>query len=228
MFTIFDALVSGAYYLVMGLTSALTPVMGGLSAAVAIVAFTACVRLALHPLSRRQAAAGRVRQALAPKVSELRDRHRDDPVKAYGEVNALYRDSGTSAFAGIGAGLLQLPFFSVVYRLFLSPAVGGHANLLLTHALFGVPLGARWLFSAAAFGPHGLVFLCLFVLLAAVAWWSSRLTPRTPGALGVVMRVLPFGTIAAAAYLPLAAGLYLLTTTAWSAAERGLLWGRPA
>jgi YidC/Oxa1 family membrane protein insertase len=228
VFTIFDAAVGVAYHLVTGLTSALTPLMGSMSAAVAIVVFTACVRLALHPLSRHQAAAGRAREALAPKVSELRDRHRDDPLRAHREVNAVYQEAGTSAFAGIGAGLLQLPFFSVVYRLFLSPAIGGHANLLLAHTLLGVPLGSRWLFAAGAFGPHGLVFLGLFVLLGVVAWWSSRLSAPAPGALGVVMRLLPFGTIAAAAYLPLAAGLYLLTTTTWSAAERTLLWNRPA
>ena len=34
---------------------------------------------------------------------------------------------------------------------------------------------------------------------------------------------MPFATLAAAAYVPLAAGLYLLTTTVWTAAERALL-----
>jgi YidC/Oxa1 family membrane protein insertase len=36
------------------------------------------------------------------------------------------------------------------------------------------------------------------------------------------MRVLPFATVAFAALVPLAAGLYLLTTTAWAAAERAV------
>jgi YidC/Oxa1 family membrane protein insertase len=36
------------------------------------------------------------------------------------------------------------------------------------------------------------------------------------------MRILPFATVAFAALVPLAAGLYLLTTTAWAAAERAL------
>ncbi len=173
--------------------------------------------------------AARARAAVAPAVAAVRERHRDDPLRAHREVTALYRESGTSAFAGLGAGLLQLPFFSVVYRLFLSPAIGGHANLLLTHTLLGVPLGTRWLFTAGALGPHGLAFLALFALLGAVAWQTSRRTEATPpGALGRVVRLLPFATIAAAAYLPLATGLYLLTTTAWSAAERAFLRGRPA
>jgi YidC/Oxa1 family membrane protein insertase len=228
MFAVLDGAVRVAYDLVTGLTSALHPLTGGLSAALAIVVFTAGVRLALLPLSRRQAAAGRARLRLAPQVEKLRERHRDDPLRAHQEMTALYRAEGTSMFAGIGPALLQLPVFTVVYRLFLSPAVGGHANLLLAHTLFGVPLGRRWLLSAGAFGPHGLVFLGLFALLALVAWWTSRrmYAGQTPpaGPLGPVLRLLPFGTVAVAAYVPLAAGLYLLTSTAWSAAERAVLW----
>lgn len=123
-------------------------------------------------------------------------------------------------FAGIGPALLQLPVFTVVYRLFLSPAVGGHANLLLAKTLFGVPLGTRWLVSAGAFGPHGLVFLALFVLLGTVASWTSRRMPAgqtlPAGPLGRTMRLLPFGTVLVAAYLPFTSGLYLLTSTAWT------------
>jgi YidC/Oxa1 family membrane protein insertase len=222
---VLDTAVRVAYDLVTGLTSVLTPVTGGLSAAVAIVVTTACLRLALLPLSRRQARTARLKLKLEPRVRELRERHREDPVRAQQEVTALYRSEGTSMWAGIGPALLQLPVFSVIYRLFLSPAIGGHANLLLTNTLLGTPLGERWLFGASAFGAHGLVFLALFAGLAAVAWWTTRtMRHQTPGPL---MRLLPFGTIAVAAYVPLAAGLYLLTTTAWTAAERATLWRTP-
>ncbi|WP_225848194.1 hypothetical protein [Streptomyces sp. HPF1205] len=39
---------------------------------------------------------------------------------------------------------------------------------------------------------------------------------------------LPFGTVVFAAFVPLAAGLYLPTTTAWTAAERWYLYREPA
>jgi YidC/Oxa1 family membrane protein insertase len=228
MFAPFDAVTRVAYDLVTGLTSALDPVTGGFSAAVAIIVFTAGVRLALLPLSRRQAEADRTRRRLTPEVERLRKRHRADPARALREVTALYRAEGTSMWAGIGPSLLQLPVFTVVYRMFLSPAIGGHANLLLAHTLFGTPLGARWLFAAGAFGPHGWVFLGLFALLAALAWWTShRMRDQPTTQLTRLMRVLPFGTVLFAAYVPLAAGLYLLTTTAWTAAERAILWRTP-
>lgn len=37
-------------------------------------------------------------------------------------------------------------------------------------------------------------------------------------------RILPFGAVVAAAFLPLAAALYLLLSTTWTAAERSILW----
>jgi YidC/Oxa1 family membrane protein insertase len=40
--------------------------------------------------------------------------------------------------------------------------------------------------------------------------------------MGALLRVLPFATVVVAAIVPLAAGLYLLTTTAWAAAERAV------
>jgi YidC/Oxa1 family membrane protein insertase len=43
---------------------------------------------------------------------------------------------------------------------------------------------------------------------------------------GGLTRVLPYLTIVIAAFVPLAAGLYLLITTAWTAAERTVLMRR--
>jgi len=147
--------------------------------------------------------------------------------------------------------LLQIPFFTVVYRLFLSGTVGGSPNLLLHQHLFGASLGSHWLAGAGPWSGQGLVFAAVFALLALVAWLSARAArrwgapapaqqPGVParqqgavarplgapaqqqGAVGFLMRILPFATVAFAALVPLAAGLYLLTTTAWAAAERAV------
>ncbi|MFE2148377.1 hypothetical protein ACFXA3_42880, partial [Streptomyces sp. NPDC059456] len=44
--------------------------------------------------------------------------------------------------------------------------------------------------------------------------------------IGGVLPLLSFGTLITAAVVPLAAGLYLVTTTAWSVAERAWLQHR--
>jgi YidC/Oxa1 family membrane protein insertase len=130
-----------------------------------------------------------------------------------------------------------------MYLLFRSPTVGGTANTLLTHDLLGVPLGAHWLSGAGPLGPasaQGAVFLGLFVLLAGLCWLSARLgrlmtaqatgtspAPGATGSPGLLVRALPYLTVVIAAFAPLAAGIYLLTTLAWSLGER-MLYSRSA
>jgi YidC/Oxa1 family membrane protein insertase len=237
--------VDAAYHLVSGLTGMLTPVLGGLAAVAAIVVFTMAVRLLLMPLSLR-ALRGQAAQArLAPQLAALRQRHGQQPERLQREMAALYRREGTSMFAGFGPLLLQWPFLSVMYLLFRSPTVGGTANTLLTHDLFGVPLGAHWLSGAGLASGQGVVFVGLFALLAALCWLSARLgrlmtaqaagispAPGAAGAAGatgrpgLLVRALPYLTVVIAAFAPLAAGIYLLTTLAWSLAER-MLYSRP-
>jgi len=229
--------VDAAYHLVSGLTGILTPALGGLAAVAAIVAFTMAVRLVLMPLSLR-ALRGQAAQArLAPQLVALRQRYGKQPERLQREMAALYKREGTSMFAGFAPLLLQWPFLSVMYLLFRSPTVGGTANTLLSHDLFGVPLGAHWLSGAGPLdlaSAHGVVFVGLFALLAGLCWLSARLgrlmmaqaTGASAGSPGLLVRALPYLIVVIAAFAPLAAGIYLLTTLAWSLAER-MLYSRP-
>jgi YidC/Oxa1 family membrane protein insertase len=232
--------VDAAYHLVSGLTVILTPVLGGLAGVAAIVVFTMAVRLLLMPLSLR-ALRGQAAQArLAPQLVALRQRYGKQPERLQREMAALYKREGTSMFAGFAPLLLQWPFLSVMYLLFRSPTVGGTANTLLTHDLLGVPLGAHWLSGTGPASAQGAVFLGLFVLLVGLCWLSARLgrlmtaqaTGTSPaqgaaGSPGLLVRALPYLTVVIAAFAPLAAGIYLLTTLAWSLAER-MLYSRSA
>ena len=79
---------------------------------------------------------------------------------------------------------------------------------------------------------HGLVCLGVFALLAGLCWLSVRLGrlmmaaqpagADAPG--GALIRVLPYLTVVIAAFVPLAAGIYLLTSTGWALAERSFFW----
>jgi YidC/Oxa1 family membrane protein insertase len=234
MSAFFGVPVDAAYHLVYALTNLFTPVIGGLAAVAAIVLFTAVVRLIVMPLSFR-ALRGQAAQArIAPQVAALRKRYAAAPERFQRELSALYKREGTSMFAGFGPVLAQWPVFSVLYLLFRSPVVSGGPNRLLSRDLFGVPLGSHWLSGASVLSAHGAVFAGVFVILAAVCWLSARVArrmsaaPATPeiggaaGTLGVVGKVLPYLTVVIAAFAPLAAGIYLVTSTAWSVAERKL------
>jgi YidC/Oxa1 family membrane protein insertase len=243
MLSLFGVPVDAAYHVVSAFAQVLAPVAGSLAAAAAIVAFTMTVRLLLLPLSYRGARGMASQARLLPQVQALQKRHARNPERLQREVADLYQREGTGRFAGCLPTLLQLPFFSVMYQLFRSAAIGGRPNGLLGHHLLGAALGSHWLSGAGVLSAQGAVFLGLFALLAIAAWVAARVARRAAppvppgsagspgsagqaaraGAAGLVTRVLPYTTVAVAAFMPLAAGLYLLTTTAWTAGERAIL-----
>ncbi|GAA2797771.1 membrane protein insertase YidC [Kitasatospora paracochleata] len=191
--------------------------------ALAIVLFTVAVRLALHPLARSAARGEKARARLAPRIEELRRTHKGRPEKLNAALAELYRTEQSSPFSGLLAAFAQIPFFSVMYRLFTTP------NDLLGHRLAGVPLGLH--VTEAHSAAQLAVFGVLYAALAAVGYVNFRRAARTPlpAAPGAaVLRYLAFGTVVFAAFVPLAAGLYLLTTSVWTSAERALLHREPA
>ena len=279
-----------AYHLVCWIAAILAPLTGGLATAAAIIAFTVLARLLLLPLSyfavRGSVRGEGARARLQPRIAELKRRHAKDPQRLQAELGALYRAEGSGMFGGFLPLLIQLPFFSVMYRLFTGHSVGGAPNTLLTHTLLAAPLGSHWLAGAGPLSAQGAVFAGLFALLAVVAVLAVRATrraapavspvpvtpargkgpagsapaasarrasatpapatrasatpvsatrasatpaPATPASLpggravSFVTWIIPFASLVTAAIVPLAAGLYLLTTTAWTLAERTVL-----
>ncbi|MER6682753.1 YidC/Oxa1 family membrane protein insertase [Streptomyces olivaceoviridis] len=228
--------------LVEHLADLLAPLFHASAAAAAIVLFTALVRLLVHPLSRAAARGRRARAALQPRIAALREKHAKDPQRLQRAVLDLHAEEKVSPLSGCLPSLLQLPAFFLLYHLFSSTTIGGETNGLLGHRLFTAPLGGHWtdaLADGGAFGPAGLVYLALFAGVLVVATVNYRRARRTlaeqpapagaggevPG-LGAVNRAVPFlsfFTLVTVAVVPLAAALYVVTSTAWSAAEQSLL-----
>src|SRR5436189_1573878 len=136
------------------------------------------VRLLVLPLGYYAFRGERARARLAPRVQELYRRHSRRPERLQRELSALYAGEGAGMFTGCLPALLQVPFFAVVYRLFLSGTIGGSPNVLLRQHLLGAPLGSHWLAGAGPWSGQGLVFAAVFALLALVAWLSTRAARR--------------------------------------------------
>ncbi|MFI0962353.1 YidC/Oxa1 family membrane protein insertase [Streptomyces sp. NPDC021080] len=236
-------------HLVEHIADLLQPLFHTSAAAAAIVLFTMLVRLLVHPLSRAAARGQRAQAALRPRIAELKKEHGKDREKFQKALMELHAEEKVSPLSGCLPSLFQMPAFFLLYHLFSSSTIGGEANTLLGHKLFAAPLGGRWadaLGDGGLFGPAGLVYLALFAVVTVVACFNyvrtKRTTPvaapvagedrsegeqATAAALASVGKIMPFMsffTLFTVAVVPLAAALYVVTSAAWSAVERAVLY----
>jgi YidC/Oxa1 family membrane protein insertase len=185
------------------------------STVLAIVALTVIVRLLLIPVGISQTKAEWTRRRLAPALKALQERYKKNPQKLQEKTLELYKSEGTSPFAGFGPALAQAPVLATVYTLFVRVSIDGHANALLAATLLNVPLGAHLVTGGL---PGLLIFLALLLIIAASALVTRRMQTVTGW-----MSWLPLIAVPFAAIVPLAAALYLATSTLWTLAERALL-----
>lgn len=240
-----SAFMSAFASLVGSLADLLQPLFQTASTAAAIILFTALVRLAVHPLSRAAARGQKARSRLQPQIAEIRKKHGKNPERMQKAIMELHAAEKVSPLSGCLPSLLQMPAFFLLYHLFSSSSIGGEPNALLSHDLLGAPLGGRWhdaLAHGGLFGGQGLVYLGLFAIVAAVATFNygrtkrqmaaNPMTPAGPdgqpvpgmGAMTRLMPLLSFFTLITVAVVPLAAALYVVTTTTWTAVERARLY----
>jgi YidC/Oxa1 family membrane protein insertase len=182
------------------------------------VLFTMSVRLLISPLSYLQIRGERRRAPLAPRLADLRRKHRDDPATLASETVGVVPGERRGPLAGLLPGLVQAPFFMIMYRVALEAPAG---------SLLGVPLSAHVFAGLPAFAV-------LLAIATALAWLSSRRirraaaisagpTSTAPRSAAALMHGLPFVAVPAVAWLPLAGALYLVTSMAWTVLERSLL-----
>lgn len=228
-------LLDAAYGGLAGLSSLLEPLAGASAAALAVVLVTLLVRTLLIPVGVSQAKAEQTRARLAPRLRELQRRHKKNPERLQKEMLELYRSENTSPFAGMLPVLAQAPVVGILYTLFIRPDIAGHENDLLTHDLFGAPLGTSLV--SAVFGGTAtpetlLVFGALIAAMLAAADMTRRVfrptqvdenSPLSSPTMLRVTSALHYLTAVFAVFVPLAAALYLTVTVVWTLVQRMLL-----
>jgi len=226
-------LLDAAYRGLAGLSDLLDP-LSTASAALAVVLVTLLVRALLIPVGISQAKAEQTRARLAPQLRALQQKHKKNPEKLQAAMLDLYRRENTSPFAGMLPVLAQAPVVGILYTLFIRPEIAGHPNELLTHDLFGAPLGTSLVHMLTA-GPFSgatlLVTGALIVIMIVVADITRRVfrpapvddSPMSSPGMLRVMSALHYLTAVFAVFVPLAAALYLTVTVAWTLVQRVVL-----
>ena len=226
-------LLDGAYTALVSLSHLLEPFSGAAAAALAVVLVTLLVRTCLIPVGVSQAKAEQMRARLAPRMRELQQKHGKDRESLQRETMALYRDEKASPFAGCLPLLVQAAVVGILYTLFLRPEIAGHANALLSHDLFGAPLGTS-LLGAIGTGidaATAIVWAVALLIIVVIADITRRVFPAqvpdegplaVPG-METTMNALHYLTAVFAVFVPLAAALYLVVTVTWTLVQRALL-----
>jgi YidC/Oxa1 family membrane protein insertase len=124
-----------------------------------IILLTIVIRLILYPLTRSQLKASKKMQDLAPHLSRLKDKHKDNAKMLQQETMKLYKEFGVNPAAGCLPVLVQIPviwgLYSVldkIVKLGGENAVSSINKIVYNHELFkltgswntdffGIPLG---------------------------------------------------------------------------------------
>ena len=83
---------------------------------VAILIFTLLLKIAFFPLASKAYKSMGKMKVLGPKMTEIKERYKDDPAKAQAEMMALYRTEKINPASGCLPILIQIPVFFALYK----------------------------------------------------------------------------------------------------------------
>jgi YidC/Oxa1 family membrane protein insertase len=150
---------------------------------VAIVLLTVCVKAVLWPLQNKANRSMQRMSLLAPKMTELREKYKDDPTRMNQEVMKLYKEHGVNPVGGCLPMMIQIPIFFGLFNMLGQIAELRNATFLWVNDLsqpdevFRIP-GIDF--------PVNLLPL----LMGATNVWLMQMTPKTGDAMQ--RRVLMF------------------------------------
>lgn len=84
---------------------------------VVIVIFSILVKILVFPLTKKFYASMHAMQELAPKMKEIREKHKDDPQKMNRKIMNLYKEHKVNPLGGCFPMLLQMPIFVALFTI---------------------------------------------------------------------------------------------------------------
>ena len=152
--------------------NALYGVLGSFAAS--IIALTIIIKALLWPLQNKATDSMRKMAALSPKMTELREKYKDDPTKMNQELMKLYKDYGVNPFSGCIPILIQIPIFFGFYSM-LGTAIELRNSSFLWVSDLSQPDTVGYLF--------GFPINILPILMALTMLWQMHVTPKSGDAL---------------------------------------------
>jgi YidC/Oxa1 family membrane protein insertase len=171
----------------------------------AIICLTLAIKTAFFPLTKKSFVSSRKMQALAPKMKEIKEIHKDNPQAAGQAQMKLFRDEGVNPLAGCLPMLIQMPVWFALYSVLLGAADLYQAEFLYIDDLTSID-------------PWGI----LPTLVGVFMFIQQRITPMSPNADPMqqkMFRMLPFVFVIVMYSFPAGLALYILINTIFSIAQ---------
>jgi YidC/Oxa1 family membrane protein insertase len=85
-----------------------------------IIIFSIVLKIVLNPLTKKQTESMRKMGTLNPKMTEIREKYKDDPTKMNSMIMKLYKEEGINPMGGCLPLILQLPILYALFGVFRS------------------------------------------------------------------------------------------------------------
>jgi YidC/Oxa1 family membrane protein insertase len=171
---------------------------------IAIILLTCLIKGSFWPITQKGMKSMKNMQKLQPKVTKLREKYKEDPVKMNQEMMSLYKTYKVNPVGGCLPMLIQIPFFFALYRVLMAAIELRHAPFMLWINDLSAP--DRLMIGFDLPYLHGIPVLT--VLMGASMYFQQKMTPTTADPTQAkVMQLLPI--IFTAMFVNFASGLVL-------------------
>lgn len=138
---------------------------GFLPYGIAIIVMTVLIKLVMSFVQYKQFLSQAKMKVLKPELDAIREKHKDNKMKAQQETMALQNKAGASPLAGCLPGLIQLPVFYALFMFFPTAFALRQKSFLWADDLSSYDSIAELPFTIPLYGDH----VSLFPILAAIA-----------------------------------------------------------
>jgi YidC/Oxa1 family membrane protein insertase len=215
----------------------------------AIIGLTVLVRLALFPLTAKQARSMQKMQLIQPELKKLQAQYKNDRPKLNEEIMKFYKENQVNPMAGCLPLVFQMPVFFALYRVLYQP----HKHLPIDSKLFHKICGDL---TSKACGtppnhPKGLPFLGMdlskaasqitggftsalpyFLLIALVVvtgylqfkQTQSRQTAQANPQMAIMGKIFPAMFAFISYRLPSGVVVYFLVSNAWQIGQQAIIF----
>ncbi|MGS2726830.1 membrane protein insertase YidC [Psychroserpens sp. BH13MA-6] len=132
---------------------------------IAIIVMTILIKLLMSFVQYKQFLSQAKMRVLKPELDAIREKHKDNKMKAQQETMALQNKAGASPLAGCLPGLIQLPVFYALFMFFPTAFALRQKSFLWADDLSSYDVIAELPFTIPFYGDH----VSLFPILAAIA-----------------------------------------------------------